>query len=542
MNTISAVPSPTNEPVLSFAPGTPERQEIKEAIAAIKSEKRLLTSIINGEPVTTGNTIDFCAPHNHQEVIATVDQVGANQVQLAIDAAMAAKAEWAAMAYDDRAAIFLKAADLFAGRYRARINATMLGQSKTAYQAEIDSACEWIDFLRFNVHFGQRILAEQPNSSPGVWNRLDHRPLDGFVLAITPFNFTAIAGNLCTAPALMGNTVVWKCAGTQALSAQVIMDVLMEAGLPKGVINLVHARGSVIGQVALASKHLNGIHFTGSTGVFQHLWSEVGKNIQNYVSYPRLVGETGGKDFIVAHASADVPALATAIIRGGYEYQGQKCSAASRIYVPERMWPELSGILKEEMAQVKMGDVEDYGNFVSAVIDRASFDNISNYIQYAKQSDEAEIFAGGNVDDSVGYFIEPTLVVTKNPHFKLMEEEIFGPVVTVCLYEDSAYEEILKACDQTSPYALTGAIFARDKNAIKMAHEALRFAAGNFYVNDKPSGAVVGQQPFGGSRASGTNDKAGSILNLLRWVSPRTVKETFDAPRDWRYPFLESDD
>ena len=539
MNSISVVPSPANEPVLSYSPGSPERGAVKDAIAKVKADKRLLTSIINGEAVTTGNTIEFSAPHNHTEVLATVDQVGEKEVQLAIDSAMAAKANWAAMTYDERAAIFLKAADLLAGRYRGLINATtMLGQSKTAYQAEIDSACELIDFLRFNVHYGQRIIAEQPQSAPGIWNRLDHRPLDGFVLAITPFNFTAIAGNLCTAPALMGNTVVWKCAATQALSAQVIMDVLLESGLPKGVINLVHTSGSVMGEIALKSKHLAGIHFTGSTGVFQHLWSEVGKNIANYVSYPRLVGETGGKDFIVAHSSANVRALATAIIRGGDEYQGQKCSAASRIYVPERMWPELSGILKEELAQVKMGSVEDFSNFVSAVIDRASFDKINNYIQYAQESTEAEVCIGGGSDASVGYFIEPTMIVTKNPKFKLMEEEIFGPVVTVCLYEDSAYEAILKTCNETSPYALTGAVFARDVSAIQAANSILRFAAGNFYINDKPTGAVVGQQPFGGGRASGTNDKAGSILNLLRWVSPRTVKETFDAPTDWRYPFL----
>ena len=542
MNSISVVPSPANEPVLSYSPGSPERGAVKDAIAKVKADKRLLTSIINGEAVTTGNTIEFSAPHNHTEVLATVDQVGEKEVQLAIDSAMAAKANWAAMTYDERAAIFLKAADLLAGRYRGLINATtMLGQSKTAYQAEIDSACELIDFLRFNVHYGQRIIAEQPQSAPGIWNRLDHRPLDGFVLAITPFNFTAIAGNLCTAPALMGNTVVWKCAATQALSAQVIMDVLLESGLPKGVINLVHTSGSVMGEIALKSKHLAGIHFTGSTGVFQHLWSEVGKNIANYVSYPRLVGETGGKDFIVAHSSANVRALATAIIRGGYEYQGQKCSAASRIYVPERMWPELSGILKEELAQVKMGSVEDFSNFVSAVIDRASFDKINNYIQYAQESTEAEVCIGGGADASVGYFIEPTMIVTKNPKFKLMEEEIFGPVVTVCLYEDSAYEAILKTCNETSPYALTGAVFARDVSAIQAANSILRFAAGNFYINDKPTGAVVGQQPFGGGRASGTNDKAGSILNLLRWVSPRTVKETFDSPTDWRYPFLANE-
>ena len=542
MNSISVVPSPANEPVLSYSPGSPERGAVKDAIAKVKADKRLLTSIINGEAVTTGNTIEFSAPHNHTEVLATVDQVGEKEVQLAIDSAMAAKANWAAMTYDERAAIFLKAADLLAGRYRGLINATtMLGQSKTAYQAEIDSACELIDFLRFNVHYGQRIIAEQPQSAPGIWNRLDHRPLDGFVLAITPFNFTAIAGNLCTAPALMGNTVVWKCAATQALSAQVIMDVLLESGLPKGVINLVHTSGSVMGEIALKSKHLAGIHFTGSTGVFQHLWSEVGKNIANYVSYPRLVGETGGKDFIVAHSSANVRALATAIIRGGYEYQGQKCSAASRIYVPERMWPELSGILKEELAQVKMGSVEDFSNFVSAVIDRASFDKINNYIQYAQESTEAEVCIGGGSDASVGYFIEPTMIVTKNPKFKLMEEEIFGPVVTVCLYEDSAYEAILKTCNETSPYALTGAVFARDVSAIQAANSILRFAAGNFYINDKPTGAVVGQQPFGGGRASGTNDKAGSILNLLRWVSPRTVKETFDSPTDWRYPFLANE-
>jgi 1-pyrroline-5-carboxylate dehydrogenase len=543
MNSISIIPSPINEPILSYAPGTPERAAVQEALAQLKGEKRVLTSIINGEAVTTGNTENFTAPHNHQEVVATVDLVGKAEVELAVSAAMAAKPAWAAMSYDDRAAIFLKAADLFAGRYRPFINAsTMIGQSKTAHQAEIDSACEFIDFLRFNVAFGQQILAEQPTSGPGIWNRMDHRPLEGFILAITPFNFTAIAGNLCTAPALMGNTVVWKPARTQALSAQIIMDVLIEAGLPRGVINLVHASGPVVGEVTLGHSDLGGIHFTGSTGVFQHLWSEVGSNIANYKSYPRVVGETGGKDFIVAHASANVKALAVGILRGAFEYQGQKCSAASRVYVPEGMWPELSSILKEELPQMKMGSVEDFGNFVSAVIDETSFDNISEYLDYARKSDDAEIWHGGGADKSTGYFVEPTVVLTRNPSFKLMAEEIFGPVVTICIYPDGAYEETLKLCDQTSPYALTGAVFARDKDAVAMASEMLRNAAGNFYINDKPTGAVVGQQPFGGARASGTNDKAGSILNLLRWVSPRTIKETFDAPHDWRYSFLNSDD
>ncbi|MED5464114.1 MAG: L-glutamate gamma-semialdehyde dehydrogenase [Myxococcota bacterium] len=543
MNSISIIPSPINEPILSYAPGTPERAAVKKALEQLKGEKRVLTSIINGEAVTTGNTENFTAPHNHQEVVATVDLVGKAEVELAVSAAMAAKPAWEAMSYDDRAAVFLKAADLLAGRYRPFINAsTMIGQSKTAHQAEIDAACEFIDFLRFNVAFGQQILEEQPISGPGIWNRMDHRPLEGFILAITPFNFTAIAGNLCCAPALMGNTVVWKPARTQALSAQIIMDVLIEAGLPRGVINLVHASGPVVGEVTLGHADLGGIHFTGSTGVFQHLWSEVGKNIANYKSYPRVVGETGGKDFIVAHASADVKALAVGILRGSFEYQGQKCSAASRVYIPEGMWPALSAILKEELPQMKMGSVEDFGNFISAVIDETSFDKISTYIEYAKQSDDAEIWHGGGTDKSTGYFVEPTVVLTKNPSFKLMEEEIFGPVVTICIYPDGAYEETLKLCDQTSPYALTGAVFARDKDAVAMASEVLRNAAGNFYINDKPTGAVVGQQPFGGARASGTNDKAGSILNLLRWVSPRTIKETFDAPHDWRYSFLNADD
>lgn len=542
INSISTVPHPVNEPVLTYAPGSSERLEVLKVLETMKAEKRVLKSVINGEEIEGSRKRALSAPHNHKEQVATLTLVGEKEVSEAIDSALAAKQSWASLNFDARAAIFLKAADLLAGRYRARINAaTMIGQSKSVYQAEIDSACELIDFLRFNVFFAQRILQEQPVSSPGIWNRMDHRPLDGFVLAISPFNFTAIAGNLCTAPALMGNTVVWKPAAVQALSAQVIMDVLIEAGLPRGVINLVYASGESISNVALAHTDLSGIHFTGSTGVFQHLWAEVGKNIQNYKSYPRLVGETGGKDFIVAHSSADVQALAVGIVRGSFEYQGQKCSAASRVYVPEGMWPKLFALLKEFTGDIKTGVVEDPSNFVNAVIDKKSFDKIKGYINFAAQSEDAEVLIGGKADDSIGYFIEPTVVLTKNPKHRLMQEEIFGPVVTICLYADDAYEETLAICDSTSPYALTGAIFARDVAAVASAEALLRFAAGNFYINDKPTGAVVGQQPFGGSRASGTNDKAGSILNLLRWVSPRTVKETFDAPHDWKYPFLSTD-
>lgn len=539
LNAITNPPEPWNEPVLSYAPGTPERAAVTEAMATIVREKRELALVIDGEEIRTGNTLEVCPPHEHEKVIATLHQGGEAEVNAAVRAAMGARDEWAAMSFDDRAAILLRAADLLAGPFRARCNAaTMLGQSKTAHQAEIDSACELIDFWRFNPHFGRQILAEQPISSPGIWNRLDHRPLDGFVLAVSPFNFTSIAGNLATAPVLMGNTLVWKPATTAALSAQVIMDVLIEAGMPPGVINLCHAPGSVIGKTVITHPDLAGIHFTGSTGTFQRMWRTVGENIANYRCYPRLVGETGGKDFIFAHASADVEALAVAIVRGGFEYQGQKCSAASRIYVPESLWKELSQRLEAEVGRIKMGDPASFENFMGAVIDANAFKDITGFIDYAKHNTGGEIWLGGKYDDSEGYFIEPTVVLAEDPRFKLMAEEIFGPVVTIHRYPDAKLAEAVELCDTTSPYALTGAVFARDRKAIVQIMQRLRFAAGNFYINDKPTGAVVGQQPFGGGRASGTNDKAGSPLNLQRWVSPRAIKETLAPPTDWTYPFM----
>ncbi len=541
LNAVTNTPDPINEPVLSFAPGTPERTEITEALGTIADEQRELPLVIDGEEVKPGNTRDVTPPHDHQRVIAKLHQGGEAEVNAAVKAAMGAREEWAAMAFDDRAAILLRAADLLAGPYRARANAaTMLGQSKTAHQAEIDAACELIDFWRFNVHFARRIMAEQPISSPGIWNRLDHRPLDGFVLAISPFNFSSIAGNLATAPALMGNTVVWKPATTGALSAQVIMDILIEAGMPPGVINLCHAPGSVIGKTVVPHPDLAGIHFTGSTGTFQRMWKTVGENIANYHCYPRLVGETGGKDFIFAHASADVEALAVAILRGSFEYQGQKCSASSRVYVPESLWKELSGRLEAEVGRIKMGDPANFENFMGAVIDKNAFADITGYIDFAKNNSGGKVWLGGNYDDSKGYFIEPTVVLAEDPMFKLMKEEIFGPVVTIHRYPDAKLAEAVDLCDTTSPYALTGAVFARDRQAVVQIMERLRFAAGNFYINDKPTGAVVGQQPFGGGRASGTNDKAGSPLNLQRWVSPRAVKETLLPPTDWTYPFMGS--
>lgn len=538
-NTVAVIPAPKNEPTYSYAPGSPERAEIKVTLAAMSKENRDMPLIIGGQEVRTGVTVPVNPPHRHKDVVGTLHFGGAKEVNQAIDAAAQARKSWANTSFDDRAAIFLKAADLLAGRYRASANAaTMLGQSKTVYQAEIDSACELIDFLRFNVHFAQRILSEQPQSAAGVWNQMDYRPLDGFVVAITPFNFTAIGGNLPTAPALMGNTVVWKPATTAALSAYVVMDILKEAGLPPGVINLVAAEGKVIGDTALTHRDLAGVHFTGSTGTFNSIWASVGNNLNNYRCYPRLVGETGGKDFILAHPSADVQALAVAIVRGSFEYQGQKCSAASRVYVPESLWPQLSRILEEEVEKIKMGDVADFSNFMGAVIDRKSYNNIKSYIDYAQKAPSGKVWLGGQCDDSEGYFIRPTVVVVDDPKHKLMSEEIFGPVVTIYRYNDKDFDAVLKLVDETSPYALTGAVFAGDRQVITQASQALRFAAGNFYINDKPTGAVVGQQPFGGSRASGTNDKAGSMLNLLRWTSPRTIKETFDAPRSVGYPFM----
>jgi 1-pyrroline-5-carboxylate dehydrogenase len=538
MNSISPVPTPRNEPVLSYAPGTPERAELKETLERMSGEVIEIPAIVGGKEVRTGDTADFVMPHDHQHVLARYHKVSQEHVRQAIDQARDAQREWASWRWEERAAVFLRASELLATRWRPILNAaTMLGQSKTAHQAEIDSACELIDFWRFNVHFAQQLYREQPDSAPGMWNRLEHRPLEGFVYAITPFNFTAIAGNLPTAPAILGNVVVWKPAGTGVFSGYYIMKLLEEAGLPPGVINFVPGNAADVSAMVIDSPHLAGVHFTGSTGVFQSLWRQVSDRIDRYRTYPRLVGETGGKDFIVAHASADVEALATAIVRGGFEYQGQKCSAASRIYVPDSLWPRVRELTLGMLEKVKVGDVRDFRNFMGAVIDRKAFETIGEYIDHAKRSDGVEIIHGGERSDETGYFIDPTLIQAQDPSYRLMCEEIFGPVVTLHVYPEARWAETLKTVDETSPYALTGAVFANERSAVREADAALRNAAGNFYVNDKPTGAVVGQQPFGGARASGTNDKAGSILNLVRWSSPRTIKETLSPPRSFEYPF-----
>lgn len=533
------MPAPKNEPVLSYAPGSPERKELQKAIEEARSKEIDVPMYIGGEEVRSGNTMPMSPPHDHKHILGHYHRGDASHVEQAINAALGAKEMWAKMAWEQRASIFLKAADLLAGPYRAKMNAaTMLAQSKSPYQSEIDAVCELADFFRFNVQYMSEIYAEQPESAPGIWNRLEHRPLEGFVFALTPFNFTSIAGNLPTAPALMGNTIVWKCANSQIYSADILMKIFQEAGVPDGVINLVFVSGPVAGEVIFKHPEFAGIHFTGSTGVFQNIWKSIGDNIGSYKSYPRIVGETGGKDFIVAHKSADVKALATAITRGAFEYQGQKCSAASRAYIPDNLWPELKELLIKDQASIKMGGVEDLSNFFNAVIDEISFDKISDYIDQAKQSDMVEVLTGGNYDKSDGYFIEPTILVSKDPMYLTMCEEIFGPVITLYVYQAERFEETLELVDSTSPYSLTGAVFSQDRYAIEMASERLVNAAGNFYINDKPTGAVVGQQPFGGARASGTNDKAGSKLNLLRWVSPRTIKETFVPATDYRYPFM----
>jgi len=538
---ISQAPIPSNEPVKSYAPGTPERASLQAQLARMAAEKIEIPLVIGGREVRTGKLAQAVMPHRHAHVLADVQQGGATEVQRAIESALRAQREWAALPWEARAAVFLKAADLLQGPYRDIVNAaTMLGQSKTCHQAEIDSACELIDFLRFNVAFYEQILREQPQSAPGMWNRLEHRPLEGFVFAVTPFNFTSIAGNLPTAPALCGNAVVWKPASTAIYSAHMLMQVFREAGLPDGVINMVNGSGAQIGDPVLASRHLAGIHFTGSTKVFHQMWRTVGNNIDQYVSYPRLVGETGGKDFIIAHASADPAALATAILRGAFEYQGQKCSAPSRIYVPSNLWPQVKQALLDQVPGIAMGDVADFGNFMGAVIDRASFQTQRTAIEEARASSEAEILVGGECDDREGWFVRPTVIVTSNPAYRTMCDELFGPVVTVHVYDESKWLDTLGLVDRTSPYALTGAVFARDRGAIQQGLEHLRNAAGNFYINDKPTGAVVGQQPFGGARASGTNDKAGSMLNLVRWISPRAIKETFVPPTDYRYPYMGS--
>ncbi len=538
-NAVISTPVPENEPIYDYAPGSREREELKRAIALTESSKIDIPLIIAGEEVKTDNLGEVVMPHNHQHVLATYHKAAAVDVQKAIDAAVAAQPAWQALRWEERSAIFLKAAELLSKKYRYTINAgSMLSTSKNAFQAEIDAACELIDFLRFNVYFAEQIYREQPESSPGVWDFIQHRPLEGFVFAVTPFNFTAIAGNLPTAPAIMGNTVVWKPASSCVYTPYLIMKILEEAGLPAGVINFVPGSGKSVGDVCLSDHNLAGIHFTGSTAVFQQMWKTVGENIALYKSYPRIVGETGGKDFVFVHSSADMRQVVTALVRGAFEFQGQKCSAASRAYIPESRWSQLREMLEVEIAKIKMGPTQDFRNFINAVIDKAAFDSITNFIEYARSHEGGEIIIGGGYDDSVGYFIEPTVILAESPKFRTMEEEIFGPVLTIYVYDDNKYAEALDLCNNTSMYALTGAIFCQQREATSLALEKLEHAAGNFYINDKPTGAVVGQQPFGGGRASGTNDKAGFYTNLLRWVSPRTIKETFVAPTDFSYPFM----
>jgi 1-pyrroline-5-carboxylate dehydrogenase len=533
------IPKPLNEPVLSYAPGTPERAALKSALGAVGAQQADIPAVIGGREIRTGVTQDVVSPHCHQRVLAKVHQADRKTIDAAVKTAVEAQRDWGSWRFEDRAAVFLRAAELLATRYRQLLNAaTMLGQSKTAYQAEIDSACELIDFLRFNVHYAERIYHEQPDSAPGVWNRMDHRPLEGFVYAITPFNFTAIGGNLPTAPALMGNAIVWKPAASASLSNWHFFKLLEEAGLPPGVINFLPGNPVEVSESLLGHRQLAGIHFTGSTPVFQSLWKTVSSNLERYASYPRLVGETGGKDFILAHQSAEVDALAVGMVRGAYEYQGQKCSAASRAYIPDNLWPAVRDRVVGMIQEIRMGDVADFRNFMGAVIDRRAFTRLREHLEIAKRDAGVTILAGGGTDDTVGFFVQPTLLQVEDPAYRLMCEEIFGPVLTVHVYPAARWRETLTLVDQTSPYALTGAVFARDRQALAEADRALRHAAGNYYVNDKPTGAVVGQQPFGGARASGTNDKAGSILNLLRWVSPRSIKETLSPPRDHRYPFM----
>ena len=534
------VPPPVNEPVKSYAPGSPERAALKERLKSMAGEKADIPLIIGGEEVHTGQTADAVMPHNHRHVLAHWHRATAENVDGAIAAAQKAARDWANWSWEDRAAVFLKAAELLATTWRPTLNAaTMLGQSKTAFQAEIDAACELIDFWRFNPHYAQSLYDEQPLSDRTMWNQLDYRPLEGFVYAVTPFNFTSIGGNLPTAPALMGNTVIWKPASSAMLSAYYIMKLLEEAGLPPGVINFVPGDAALISDKLLSHRDLAGVHFTGSTAVFNSMWKTIGASMSRYKSYPRIVGETGGKDFIVAHASADPAALSVAIARGGFEYQGQKCSAVSRVYVPESIWPEVRDRTVAIMKDIRMGDVTDFRNFMGAVIDKKAFTRIGEYLEHGRNN--ASIVSGGVARGEDGYYIEPTLVETKDPSYRLLCEEIFGPVVTAHVYPDNRWSETLKVVDETSPYALTGAVFSRERQAIREASLALRNAAGNFYINDKPTGAVVGQQPFGGARGSGTNDKAGSKLNLVRWISPRAIKETFSPPTEYRYPFMGSE-
>ncbi len=538
-NGVIGTPKPVNEPILNYLPNSPERQELEKKLAEMAATTIEIPLIIDGKRVKTGNMGKVVMPHDHQHQLASYHKAGPAEVDLAINAAVNSQNMWQSFRWEERCAIFLKAAELLSVKYRTLINSgAMLAGGKNVYQAEIDAACELVDFLRFNVRYAQEIYEKQPESSPGVWNFVQYRPLEGFIFAVTPFNFTAIAGNLPTAPAIMGNTVVWKPASSLVYTPYLFMQILEEAGLPPGVINFVPGSGATVGDPCLNHPKLAGIHFTGSTRVFRQMWSTIGANIANYKSYPRIVGETGGKDFIFAHQSAEIKPLVTALVRGAFEYQGQKCSAASRAYIPKSMWVEVEAELKKEVARIKVGPPTDFTNFFGAVIDQAAFHSIVQYIEYAKASDQAEIIAGGGYDDSVGYFIEPTVILAKEPHFKTMVEEIFGPVLTLYVYEDDKYTETLELCDSSSLYGLTGAIFSRDRRAASEAIAKLEHAAGNFYINDKPTGAVVGQQPFGGGRGSGTNDKAGSQANLMRWVSTRTVKETFVPPEKFDYPFM----
>ncbi|MFT5144139.1 MAG: 1-pyrroline-5-carboxylate dehydrogenase [Rhodothermales bacterium] len=541
-NLIPQTPPPVNEPVRSYAPGSPERTSLKKRLAEMSAAHLDVPAFIGGKEVRTNTTSDIRPPHETAKVVGVAHLVGEAEVAQATKAAMDARHAWASMDWQDRAAVFLKAAELLAGPWRDTINAaTMIGQSKNVYQAEIDAACEWIDFLKFNVSFMEQIYSDQPSSSPGVWNRVQYRGLEGFVFAVTPFNFSSIAGNLCAAPALMGNTVVWKPASSALLSAYYMYKLLEEAGLPAGVINMIPGPGATVGNQVFASKDFGGLHFTGSTNTFQHMWSTMAKNLPNYRSYPRIVGETGGKDFILAHPSCDNAAVATAIVRGSFEFQGQKCSASSRVYLPKSQWSDIRDRMVSQLEEIRMGHVDDFGNYMNAVIDKKAYTSITAYIDGAKADPNVDVLFGGNYSDEVGYFIEPTVLVSRNAKSTTMCEEIFGPVVTIHVYEDAAFEDTMDTLDSTSPYALTGALFAQDRAVIAHVSKRLMDNAGNFYINDKPTGAVVGQQPFGGARASGTNDKAGSYLNLTRWVSARTIKETFNPPHHFAYPFMQPD-
>ena len=542
MNGIFLFEQPENEPVKEYRPGSPERAELKEKLKEMQSKEIEIPLIIGGKEIKTGNTGEVVMPHDHGHVLARYHKAGEKEIKMAIDASMEARKEWAEFSWPERVAIFKKAARLLTSSWRSTVNAaTMLGQSKTPHQSEIEAACELSDFLRFNSYFLTQIYQDQPASDKTTWDRVEYRPLEGFVFAVTPFNFTAIAGNLPSSPAIMGNTVIWKPATSAIYSAYYVMKLFEEAGLPAGVINFLPGRGSEIGKHVLKDPDLGGIHFTGSTATFQYMWKTVGENIENYKSYPRIVGETGGKDFVVVHKSADAQAVSTALVRGAFEYQGQKCSAVSRAYIPDNLWETIKEQVLRDTKSIKMGCPDDFSNFMTAVIDKGAFDTIKEYIDYAKKSKDAEILYGGGCDDSEGYFIEPTIIVTTDPHFKTMEEEIFGPVLTIYVYDAQEYDQVLELCNKTSPYGLTGAIFSKDRVAVRKACKVLEGAAGNFYINDKPTGAVVNRQPFGGARGSGTNDKAGSKMNLLRWVSARSIKENFEPATDYRYPFMEEE-